>query len=616
MAVSGIKGTGIGQVSIPSAEDFVRGQQQGILDILGSYTEGLMSGTGEKAGEFLSVPDFAPDPQTRLGQLFDVPGIAESAARGARIITGAPSVVTKTLGDVLSSPTESAIQDEIKRVESELSPFREEIRRQKSAATGQTNIGIGDEQEADAAGAQQAGMPTTPSLGSFTTADGEETRDQVDPTQAAGASEETIKDVTVTALQDYLDQARPGTKPKDYAEYIKEFSDATGLDVSGKPDKSTALMALGLSLMQNKAGKGFDVGKMLGAVGEAGEKALPEYQKAKSEARALRAKAGEYALGRRKEDEAKAQQRQFMYVVPKEGQGKTEADRLRNRMMQGSWIRVNALELNALDTNEAFNRKYEFLPSDAMANMKDLFKAPESPYMDKPISMDFLGGDLKAQVRIPKAGKEGLPSRYASSTDLLSVEDALIAKRSEIDSMDEKFTGFVDAFNRTDPNLPNKVASSLYGGLRGLGIIGVEDFGTAKELETDIQEQKRFLTYVQSRYAPQILQEAGKTISDADRQRVEAIVGDIKTLSLQDPAQLAAKVQQLHELVILSQRRALAQDFAKHNRMGGGTPIQALTKEQQARYESLKRKYDAQYGFTSSVNDEGKEVLTKSDEDE
>lgn len=490
--------------------------------------------------------------------------------------------------------------------------------------TGQVPNIVSDQLEADAAGASVseqisslasriAEQKSTPRLGSFQA--GDDTVDQTPPQQPPEMTEEGLEQVTTMALQDYLDQARPGTQPKDYSEYIKEFSDATGLDVSGKPDKSTALMALGLALMQNKAGKGFDVGRMLGAAGEAGEKALPEFIAAKKEARALRAKAGEYALGRRKEDEAQAQQRQFIYVVPKEGVGKTQAERLRNRMMQGSYIRVNASELNALDTNEAFNKKYEFLPGDALSKMGDLFKAPESPYMDKPMSMDFLGGDLKAQVRLPKAGNESLPAKYASADQAAIVEDALNAERAQIDSMDERFTNFVDAFNRTKPDTVSKVSSALYGGLRGLGIIGVEDFGTAQELETDVQTQQRFLTYVQSRYAPEILQEAGKTISDADRQRVAAIVGEIKTLSLDDPAQLAAKVQQLHELVILGQRRELAKDYAKHNRMGGGTPMQPLTKEQEARYQALKKKYDAQYGFVSSVNDEGKEVLTKSDED-
>lgn len=60
-----------------------------------------------------------------------------------------------------------------------------------------------------------------------------------------------------------------------------------------------ALTALGLALMQNKAGKGFNVGNILSEVGKAGEKALPALEKAKSEARAGQLAAGQYALGQR-----------------------------------------------------------------------------------------------------------------------------------------------------------------------------------------------------------------------------------------------------------------------------------------------------------------------------
>ena len=83
-------------------------------------------------------------------------------------------------------------------------------------------------------------------------------------------------------------------------DYMKEFAEATGVNISGEPDKSHALMAFGLALMQNKAGKGFDVSKMLGAVGEAGEKAMPAFQKAKEQARTERIAAGKYALSERK----------------------------------------------------------------------------------------------------------------------------------------------------------------------------------------------------------------------------------------------------------------------------------------------------------------------------
>ena len=85
--------------------------------------------------------------------------------------------------------------------------------------------------------------------------------------------------------------------------YKQEFSEATGIDISGKPDTSQALMAMGLSLMQNRAGKGFNVGKILRAVGESGEKAMPALSAARKEAKAARVAAGKYALGQIKSDE-------------------------------------------------------------------------------------------------------------------------------------------------------------------------------------------------------------------------------------------------------------------------------------------------------------------------
>jgi len=119
----------------------------------------------------------------------------------------------------------------------------------------------------------------------------------------------SARELVQTSMDEYLKLARPGVEPGTYDDYIKEFGEATGLDVSGEPDNKMALMAFGLALMQNKAGKGFDVGEMLSSVGEAGEKAMPALQKAREQAKAIRAKAGEYALSRKKEDEAAAMAR-------------------------------------------------------------------------------------------------------------------------------------------------------------------------------------------------------------------------------------------------------------------------------------------------------------------
>ncbi len=130
------------------------------------------------------------------------------------------------------------------------------------------------------------------------------------------ASKEAVKGVTdrsqdpyetalAEAMKSYEDAKTgedTGTKDIDY--YKKQFAEATGIDVSGKVDKSQALMAFGLALMQNKAGKGFDVGKMLDAVGGAGEKAMPSLAEARKEARAGQIAGGKYALDKMASDKA------------------------------------------------------------------------------------------------------------------------------------------------------------------------------------------------------------------------------------------------------------------------------------------------------------------------
>tara|TARA_R100001591_G_scaffold13695_1_gene19906 strand:+ start:7864 stop:9621 length:1758 start_codon:yes stop_codon:yes gene_type:complete len=580
MAVSGIKGTGIGQVTIPSAEEAYEAQKESIGDIASSYLEGLTSGTGKRSGMFMGVPDFAPEPQTRFGQLFDLPGIAESAARGARFVTGLPVAVGGTVAEILASPTEAGIQSEIQRIESELSPFREQLRR-----TGADVPKSGVDDSAEFIGNVIEESPVNePQKQSGVDGSAEFT---------GNVTDEGLEDITKMALQDYLDQARPGTQPQDYKEYIKEFADATGLDVSGKPDKSTALMALGLSLMQNRAGKGFDVGKMLGAVGEAGEAALPAYQKAKSEARALRAKAGEYALGRRKEDEAKAQQRNFMYVVPKQGEGKTEKERLANRVMRGKYIRVNASELNALDTNEGFNKNYEFLPPDALTSMKDLFKAPESNYgegLETLTLFEDKDGPVEMKVRFPKAGFENLPTKAASSDQIEGALSGLNARRAKLDQVESRFQEFSNSFSNTPPTLIPQAITAVGELTRAIGFLPITNFKQAVEGEDDVQKQKRFLQWVSTSYAPEILQEAGKTISDADRVRVNQLVGEIKALS--DPRAIAARVNQLHGLIIQSSRAKLSQGYEMLNRVGGGVELQPLSEEDKAELAELRKQID------------------------
>ena len=90
-------------------------------------------------------------------------------------------------------------------------------------------------------------------------------------------------------------------------DYKQEFYEATGLDPSGKPDLRTAATAFGLALMQNKAGKGFNIGRIMAEIGKAGEKALPLAEKARQQAKAEEIAAGRFALGEVGKDKVAAQ---------------------------------------------------------------------------------------------------------------------------------------------------------------------------------------------------------------------------------------------------------------------------------------------------------------------
>ena len=89
----------------------------------------------------------------------------------------------------------------------------------------------------------------------------------------------------------YGDDSEP-KKRKTIDDYKADFAKATGIDISGEPDNKSALMALGLSLMQNRAGKGFNLSNILGEVGAAGQAALPKFEEARKEARAAQVAAG------------------------------------------------------------------------------------------------------------------------------------------------------------------------------------------------------------------------------------------------------------------------------------------------------------------------------------
>jgi len=135
----------------------------------------------------------------------------------------------------------------------------------------------------------------------------EESFDQPDP------DSDPVTDSFMEVMKQFMADAgkqdvavKGETKKQKLDRYKKEFEDVTGIDASGKVDKSRFLTVLGLKLMQNRAGKNFDLGKIFREVGEAGEAAMPELSKAIDRADAAKLAAGKYALEQVRSDESSA----------------------------------------------------------------------------------------------------------------------------------------------------------------------------------------------------------------------------------------------------------------------------------------------------------------------
>ena len=412
------------------------------------------------------------------------------------------------------------------------------------------------------------------------------------------AKEDKAEQMFTAAMQDFIQEARgtgPDVKgPRSLEEYKKEFAEATGIDISGKPDKSQALMAFGLALMQNKAGKGFNISKMLGEVGVAGEAAMPALEKAKERARQDGIAAGKYALEMRSADQAKAEaarekamERSNYFVVPRsedvkgflagigEGRGRLES--------------LSKYELNRLQNNPEFAKKFDILPAATWATVvEEAMKTPEAKdlYLTSAKEVPLFEGaesDLfKIRVYDPDPNKNpnGQPVIAGNGQDQY---EALARMARDTQKAKEQFV---------DLGILNE-GTSIYrytiDSLNSLGSAFGLQFGNDVP---ETQRMKMILEKMQAKNAPAILGEAGKTISDADRARVAAIVGTIGATT--DPRELQAKFEGLFNDIILGAEADIRQGLSTLNRYTGRSIGDSLgegdlTEEEQAElYPALK----------------------------
>jgi hypothetical protein len=385
-------------------------------------------------------------------------------------------------------------------------------------------------------------------------------------------SEAVTEQMFASAMQDYIEQARgtgPDIKdPKSLDEYKKEFADATGIDISGKPDKSQALMAFGLALMQNKAG-GKGITGMLGAIGEAGQAAMPALEKARQQARQDGIAAGKFALEMRSADQAKAaaakekaMERSNYFVVPRsddvkgflagigEGRGRLES--------------LSKYELNKLQENPEFSQKFDILPAATWATVvEEAMKTPEAKdlYRDTPTSIPLIKGidDDLFKIRIydpdPNTNRGGQP---IMAGDGQQQYEALARMARDNQKAKEKFIELgilnegTNIFRYTVDSL-NSLASAFN--------------VSFSENEPESMKMKRILEAMAAKQAPAILGESGKTISDGDRERVAAIVGTITPTT--DPRVLSAKLQSLFNDIVLGAEADISGALSTLNRYTG-----------------------------------------------
>jgi hypothetical protein len=420
------------------------------------------------------------------------------------------------------------------------------------------------------------------------------------PGERAAATADPIEQAFSSAMSEYINAARSddgGVKVRSLEDYKKEFAEATGIDISGKVDKSQALMAFGLALMQNRAGKGFNVGRMLSAVGEAGEAALPALEKAKQESKANAAAAGKYALEMRSSDRAKAEaakekamSRQNYYIVPK---GEGVSGFLAN-VDKGSIQPLNVYELNKLQSNPDFANKYDILPGAMWGSIvQEAMKTPKAKefYLEKPREVTLYEGtdaEIKFQVFDPTAA-EAMNGRRSFTYESKAAYDKIADQLNDLEKAEREWADITAQIQERGVNVYTQTldgADSLF-----------EAFGiNFREGETPTARLRNFLTRMQMQNAPEILGEAGKTISDADRQRVAAIVGDVSLLTSED--ELLAKMEQVHKFIVGRTRQNIMRSLREIDRYSPNSNFsqylqgdESMSDEEKERLSAYNKKY-------------------------
>ena len=401
-------------------------------------------------------------------------------------------------------------------------------------------------------------------LKSFPATGGQIGEAQTDDESIEALGSDPTEDLFSSAMQDYITGARgagPETPEKKTIEdYKKDFAEATGIDVSGKVDKSSALMAMGLALMQNKAGKGFNVGKILSEVGKAGEKALPKLEAAKKVARQGALAGGKYALNKQTADETlrrsakeKTMDRGKYWVYEKGEPGSEFAN-----FDKGSFVDLNKYEINDLVNNPDFEKQFEFIKgSDRLDILKTRAEGIDlgDEWTDYKM-VSLIGGDpddVPPELQIMAAAVDpNYEGKTSTGFKIQETDETIIRRFAEyqksITSGSKKFEVLLENLNE-GISIPKQILGGMQQALRNFGI-------DAGSMPDNVREAKRVLNNLAIDEATNILKESGKTLSDNDRKLVAKRIGEISWTS-GDVELIRRQLKEIYDLTVLKPQRNL-----------------------------------------------------------
>ena len=325
---------------------------------------------------------------------------------------------------------------------------------------------------------------------------------------------------------------------KTLDDYKQDFARATGIDISGEPNNKSALMALGLALMQNRAGKDFDLSNILGEVGRAGEKALPKFEAARKEARAGQMAAGKFALQEEKADRASRlatakEKRKALLAVGKEfreyGQ-KQQLEYLKHK---------NAMEIKLLEN--------DMKPIDAKGKVTT--QTLEGNNFLK-VDTAFVTGSRNRVFLAPVQQAEKHANQYVN---VLEAQNSI-----------DKVKGIlVDLGKENDSTAIGLLKDRVLSVLKPLGI-GDTDYskGVAEIIDAGTNPEQKIRAIQDrliSQYKKFLTKETGNGVSEGDIKRLKQLIGEIKV-----GQPLAENLNRLDQLsqIFAAPQRAIESQFA------------------------------------------------------